>query len=85
MSQSHIVLYLEHMLVAEGFCDALPNNIPNGGVRYNRPQYDGQYRIGTKASYYCNSNFERSSGPFIRTCQNNLQWTSIPLPVCTGK
>ena len=84
MSQSHIILYLEQCFFA-GLCDALPNNIPNGGVQYNQPQYDGQYRIGTKASYHCDYYHVRSSGPFMKTCQPNSQWTSIPLPVCIGK
>ena len=81
---SYCVMLRTYMFVA-GLCDALPNNIPNGTVQYNQPQYDGQYRIGTKAFYRCDYNHVRSSGPSIRTCQPNSQWTSIPLPVCIGK
>ena len=59
-------------------------HISNGGVTYDKqgqpPAPDGNWVIGTVASFYCNMGYHRSS-TIPRTCQISGDWTGQN-PVC---
>ena len=52
-------------------CGAL--SISNGAVAYSRDPVNGQYTVGTIASFSCYSGYRRD-GPSSRTCQISGKW-----------
>ena len=53
-------------------CDGL--SLSNGRVSYNQESVNGEYPVGTTASYTCNSGYNLK-GPNPRTCQSSGTWT----------
>ena len=79
-----ILLWID--LVCVTFCDMyfLSNtcphlNTPNGFVTYNRqgqpPAPDGNWVIGTVATFHCNSGYFRIAGSSSRTCRISEDWS----------
>ena len=63
-------------------CDGL-HSPSNGQVSFNRGQLNGQYPVGTRATFVCNS-YYLINNENLRICQSNGQWSSSQVS-CIGK
>ena len=65
-----VTFYLYHYYVV--LCDGL--SLPNGEVNYDPESINGEYPMGTIASFTCNYGYNLN-GSNSRTCQISGNWT----------